>query len=90
MYTNMSENYSIYFINVFDAKSSWLEELLNNVSVKKLLEKISRSFTVKIPEILKFESLLEYFSRQLSLKNLLLNFSSLKILCVFTSYLNRL
>jgi len=74
MYTNIPENSSIYFINVFDAKSIWLEELLNNVSVEKLLEKISRSFTVKIPEILKFESLLEYFSRQLSLKNLLLEF----------------
>jgi len=74
MYTDMPENSPIYFINVFDAKSIWLEELLNNVSVEKLLEKISRSFTVKIPEILKFESLLEYFSRQLSLKNLLLEF----------------
>jgi uncharacterized protein YutE (UPF0331/DUF86 family) len=80
----MSENYSIYFINVFDAKSSWLEELLNNVSVKKLLEKISRSFTVKIPEILKFESLLEYFSRQLSLKNLLLEFFKPEnIMCLY-------
>jgi hypothetical protein len=57
----MPENYSIYFINVFDAKSTWLEELLNNVSVEKLGEGFSRDFTVKIPEILKFESLLKYF-----------------------------
>ena len=84
MYTNIPENSSIYFINVFDAKSIWLEELLKNVSVEKLIEDFSESFTVKIPEILKFESLLEYFSRQLSLKNLLLEFFKPEnIMCLY-------
>jgi uncharacterized protein YutE (UPF0331/DUF86 family) len=74
----MPENYSIYFINVFDAKNIWFEKLLNNVSVEKLGEDFSCSLTVKIPGILKFESLVEYFSRQLSLKNLLLEFFKLE------------
>jgi len=70
----MPENSIIYFISVFDAKNIWFEKLLNNVSVEKLVEDFSCSLTVKIPGILKFESLVEYFSRQLSLKNLLLEF----------------
>jgi uncharacterized protein YutE (UPF0331/DUF86 family) len=84
MYTNMPENYSIYFINVFDAKNIWFEKLLNNVSVEKLGEDFSCSLTVKIPGILKFESLVEYFSRQLSLKNLLFEFFKLEnIMCLY-------
>jgi uncharacterized protein YutE (UPF0331/DUF86 family) len=80
----MPENYSIYFINVFDAKNIWFEKLLNNVSVEKLGEDFSCSLTVKIPGILKFESLVEYFSRQLSLKNLLFEFFKLEnIMCLY-------
>jgi hypothetical protein len=90
MYTNIPENSLIYFMRVFDAKSIWFEKLLNNVSVEKLVEEFSRSFTVKIPEILKFESLLEYSSRQLSLKNLLWEFFKPENIMCLSEYLNYL